>query len=594
MSSNPIKYNSRDFNTILADINSDPLLIDKPEWFKRLIAGVGDLLSVWQNAQANNDYLRTAITRRAAQDILEPLGYNLTPQLSSSGIVLFDIDPAASLPFTLAQAEQVAIYPGSTSITSRRFEGRSDLTISASAEAVASGNWNSTTDIITVASPDFITGEKIRLTTSGGLPNPFATGVDYYVIVVSGSTIRLATSRANAYAGVYVDFLSSGTGNHTITRLSRPATLYQQTTMASFAIGSSDGITGWQEYNVSQVGIQPATVAITINGESWTKVDWLGSCGTGDKCFVTFYETDGTMTVQFGDGINYGALPGNYAIYLTGAYGGGSISNINGVGNISSYGGTNANIQGVSNPLAMTGGSDPESIATASKIAPIKIASQNRFVTTQDGEALALAYGGLATVKVNPNAYGILSAQVVGIANGGGNPSSGLRASIAAYLTSVSLLEEIYVQFDAATITPENVISAAKLLPGYTWSGIQGAVKPYFELAWKLFFSETGNQILTTYQAQGISGAVTLINTIFGSSFSSLDYAAIKKLMDLWDSGAYSPREFGETIQVSEPYGFIQSGVSGLSYMTITAPVFPVTYAADAITTIGTVTTSVI
>ena len=43
---NPIQYTSRTFQTILADINSDKELADKPEWFKRMIAGVGDVMSM--------------------------------------------------------------------------------------------------------------------------------------------------------------------------------------------------------------------------------------------------------------------------------------------------------------------------------------------------------------------------------------------------------------------------------------------------------------------------------------------------------------------------------------------------------------------
>ena len=51
---NPISYTSRTFESILQDINDDDELIDKPNWFKRLIAGVGDVVSMWNNAAANN------------------------------------------------------------------------------------------------------------------------------------------------------------------------------------------------------------------------------------------------------------------------------------------------------------------------------------------------------------------------------------------------------------------------------------------------------------------------------------------------------------------------------------------------------------
>ena len=70
MAGNPIKFDSETFNTILADINSDLTLVDKPEWFKRILAGIGDVLSVQRNASANQSFLRTAFTRKAVTDLL--------------------------------------------------------------------------------------------------------------------------------------------------------------------------------------------------------------------------------------------------------------------------------------------------------------------------------------------------------------------------------------------------------------------------------------------------------------------------------------------------------------------------------------------
>lgn len=589
--SNPLQYTSRDYNSVLADINSDPTLADKPEWFKRLIAGAVDLTSIWENADANESFLRTCLTRQAAQDILEPLGYNLTPQLSSSGTVLFDFSPTTTFPYTFPQSNQVAIYPGSTSASSRRFEGRSDAALTASSETRASTDWAFSTGLITIAQ-SYTTGELVRLSTTGTLPSGLAASTNYYVILISSTTIKLATSRANAYSGIATSFADAGSGNHTLTRLSRAITVYQQTTMTEQVIGKSDGMTEWQSFNVAQVGIQSATVQIIINGFSWAVVDWLGDYGPLDQVCVLFYQTDGTLTVEFGDGVNYGAIPGPYDINLIAAYGGGSVSNITTIGVINQYGGTDSNVTGCTNPGQITQGSDEQSVAQARAIAPYVINSQKRFVTTEDGEALALAYGGLATVKINANAYGVLSAQVVGIANGGGNPSSTLRTAIATYLANRSILESIFVSFDLATITAQNVTANIHLLTGYVWSGVQGAVKPYVDLAFSLAFSETGSQILTAYQAGGVSSATTLINTLFGTSFSSLDYTAIDKLMALWTSGAFSPRTFGETIQLSMIDAFVQAGVAGVGYITISSPTFPIILAADKITTIGTISTS--
>lgn len=51
---------------------------------------------------------------------------------------------------------------------------------------------------------------KVRVSTSGTLPTGLFAGVDYYVIKVTDTTIKLADSLANASLGVAIDFTSAG------------------------------------------------------------------------------------------------------------------------------------------------------------------------------------------------------------------------------------------------------------------------------------------------------------------------------------------------------------------------------------------------
>lgn len=75
------------------------------------------------------------------------------------------------------------------------------------------------TDLITVASnvDKWITGMKVQATTTGGLPAGLALATDYFVIRLSATTIKLATTLANAVAGTAIDITSQGTGTHTLT-----------------------------------------------------------------------------------------------------------------------------------------------------------------------------------------------------------------------------------------------------------------------------------------------------------------------------------------------------------------------------------------
>ena len=102
-----------------------------------------------------------------------------------------------------------------------------------------------------------------------------------------------------------------------------------------------------------------------------------------------------------------------------------------------------------------------------------------------------------------------------------------------------------------------------------------------------LLLTETGQEILDDYTDNGIASTTALINTIFSTSFDSADYGQISRLIENLE-----PRQFGEDIQESSAFGFIDSFVNGIDYITITIPAFPVVLAGDEITTPGAFTLS--
>lgn len=59
---------------------------------------------------------------------------------------------------------------------------------------------------------------KVRFTNSGGaLPTGIVPGTDYWLVRVSATTARVATSFANALTGTVIAFTDAGTGTHTLT-----------------------------------------------------------------------------------------------------------------------------------------------------------------------------------------------------------------------------------------------------------------------------------------------------------------------------------------------------------------------------------------
>lgn len=75
-----------------------------------------------------------------------------------------------------------------------------------------------TSDTITVDENDTLhTGKEVVFTTDGTAPGGLTAGSTYYVIRLTSTTIKLASSLANAVSGSGINITSTGSGSHTLT-----------------------------------------------------------------------------------------------------------------------------------------------------------------------------------------------------------------------------------------------------------------------------------------------------------------------------------------------------------------------------------------
>jgi hypothetical protein len=576
MAGNPIQYTNRTFNTILNDFNNDTDLADKPEWFKRMIAGVGDLLSVIENASANQSFLRTAFTRRSVTDLLELIDYYLAAQTTSSGTCIFFLNETTSFPATFTATEITALSEGNIAISSKSYEARSGETVNATSGVLTV---DAGTDILTVSTDFVLTGHKLRLTTTGTLPAPLAINTDYYAIYISATEIKLATTLENALAGTAIDITTTGTGTHTWNQFSFSKFMYQQEQKEEQVAGESDGVTEWQTFILPDENVLIDNISVRVGVDAYTQVTTFVDSESTDKVYRINQLSDNMFQLLFSDG-TYGILPPANTVFATYATGGGSESNITKLNRVNIYSGGNSDITGVFNATTFTGGSDQEDIETGKRIGPLLLKARNRFITTDDGEALAISTGGLSLVKVNKNAYGVLSAEVLGIANGGGNPNSTKRAEVEQFLIDRSLLEEMDIRFPEATLTAYNTSITVTTSSGFVFSDIE----PYIILGVKLFWTETGQEILDKFESDTLDNTISLINSIFTTTFSENDDGTEITLL-LQSLQRIGARDFGETLQEDDLIAFIRSGVNGIDTMNITAPAFPVVFEDDEIST---------
>jgi len=576
---NPIiKYVSRTYNTILNDINSIASLVDKPDWFKKIIAGVGDMIGQNINAQVNNVYLRTAFTRKAIVDLLALLDYQLGNRSTSVGQLTFYINRSQSFPLTFTSDDLIAQSKGSITQSSLLYKADAGVTVAAFSETAVV---TVISNILTVAKV-YVTGDLIRISTTNVLPTPLQLNTDYYVIYVSPTTIKLASSINDALANNPIILADVGTGVHTLHLWSFQSTAHQRKYSSLISIGTADN-TPWQKFAVPDLDVLEDTTTVTVASIAWTAVDSLINSIFTDKHYIIRYDSEGNCSIQFGDG-TFGAMPSG-DVEIVYAVGGGLNSNVSSLNYINTYSGGNSSINGVTNTSVFNGGGDFESTETAKALAPLSLKSRDRFVTVEDGEYLALNFGGIIGVVINKNVYGTFSAQVVIVPSGGGLPSAGLKSTLQTYLISKSILSSADIRVIDPTYVSVAVTAGMKLITGYLWSSVEA----YFTLACNLYFSERAKEIQDAYLASGIAAAVAIINSAFTTTFTSSDYVQITKLIS---KDVFTPRIFGDDIQESNFISYIQDNVIGCQYVIVTLPSFPVSIGSTEIPTNGVMTLS--
>lgn len=573
--SNPIKSTSRDYESIINDINNNASLKNTPQWYKDIMAGVGDMLNTMLDLAYNESNLSTAQSRLSVADKLELIDYYMQENQTSSGTLLFDILRTAVFPVALLKEELVANSTGTLSRPSLRFESRTNETAVATNEpCVRAGN-------TLVVARVYTTGELLRFTTTNTLPAPLQVSTDYYAIYDSATSIKVATSRANAYAGTFIVLTDAGVGVHTVHLFSKQVTCYQQSSVSSLVIATGDG-TSFQEYDLPDLYILRETCVIVINAVTWTRVSTFRNSGAADTHYMIVFKSDGTAVLRFG-GNGFGAAPGLFDINIAYATGGGINANIYELDKISTYAGSNANVTGVTNPNELTGAANPESIEIAKRIAPLLVIAQDRFVKTTDAESLVVTNYSISVVKVIRNAYGPLSAKVLIVPNGGGVPTAGMIASVQAFLIDRSILESIDVRVFAPVYIVTAVTSAVHMKTGYAYADIL----EYYKLGWRLLLAEQGQEIKNLYDGYGIDTTITFLNNLYSTTFGDADKPTIIKLLE-----NFTPASFEMNLDDTDVKSLLASSITGIDYITITAPVLPLVLANDEITQVGVLTIS--
>lgn len=124
---------------------------------------------------------------------------------------------ATTMPCVAMLVDLVGFYRV-TSVTTTTSQAMTN-TLSAFSTFTADASTDILTSTGTIGFINLFPYTRCQLTTSGTLPAGLSLATDYYVIRVSDTTCKLATSYANAVAGTAINITDAGTGTHTMNTL---------------------------------------------------------------------------------------------------------------------------------------------------------------------------------------------------------------------------------------------------------------------------------------------------------------------------------------------------------------------------------------
>lgn len=152
---------------------------------------------------------------------------------------------------------------------------------------------SSSSGLLLTYANDFVSGTKVRFTTTTTLPTGLSLATDYWLVRVSATTAHVATSYANYLAGTVVAFTDAGAGTHTLT-----------IQMPRYASG-----VGCEAF--FSVQTQP-----TAGGPNLTASSYTNSAGTASRAFQGSPTNGATADAYQSRIIHSGNAAGRYGPFL--------------------------------------------------------------------------------------------------------------------------------------------------------------------------------------------------------------------------------------------------------------------------------------
>lgn len=394
-----------------------------------------------------------------------------------------------------------------------------------------------------------VTGERADLGDTSGV-----TGTELAMIreVIQGSN-PAASNDPNAVAVTRLNRLE-GEGappnyapTHTTLKLAKPLTYtYKVDTVTIYGnvaeathgethketLGAGNGSKANQRFTLKQkpLTFTPAstpsgiesTLAVYVNDLLWheaaSPVDMLPE----DREYITQIDNDGNVTVIFGDGERGARLPTGpdnvRAMYRGGI---GAVGNVRG-STIDILATRPLGVKGVINPLAATGGADPESRDRIRTNLPLAGRVLGRLISVRDYEEFARVFAGIgkaSAVMVNKPPRSVVHVTIAGEGDIPISPDSRLYKSL---LKSLRLYGDPNVPVELASRELLSLVIAAdvKRYPDYLWESVSADIRAALLDKFSFERRELGQSVM-------LSEVVSTIQNVPGVEWLDLNAFAV-------------------------------------------------------------------
>ncbi|MEH2088203.1 putative baseplate assembly protein [Nostoc sp.] len=293
-------------------------------------------------------------------------------------------------------------------------------------------------------------------------------------------------------------------------------------------LGSGDGTKANQQFTLSlpPLSYLPApipsgvasTLEVYVNDVRWQKVENLIDLSPTDHAYITHTDSDGNTTIIFGNGEHGARLPSGIenvkAIYRAGTGKSGNVA----AEKINQLAMQPLGLSGVLNPIAATGGADPESDYEIRRNAPVGITSLNRAVSVQDYANFARTFTGIG--KSNAQRLSNGSEQILHITIAGADDIYIDRNSDL-YRSFVQALYQFGDPYQSLKIDIRElmllIISAnVRILANYQWSFVAQEIRTALFDKFSFKNQELGENIV-------LSGVISTIQQVPGVDYVDVD-----------------------------------------------------------------------